>query len=102
MRWPITPCTSIRIVDLKKAFNIREGWVPEDDTLPRRFLSEGLPDGASKGAVIGVEQLQSMIKAYNLARGWTADGYLTADCYSELGIEDNSKDVPHKTSTAAE
>src|SRR5437588_2278107 len=32
-----------RIVTAKKMFNIREGWTPAEDTLPRRFLSEGLP-----------------------------------------------------------
>ena len=42
-----------RIVDLRKAFNIREGWAPEDDTLPARFLGEPLPDGVSAGARLG-------------------------------------------------
>ena len=45
--WDVTrdelEATSSRIVALKKAFNISEGWKPEDDTLPKRFLSEGLP-----------------------------------------------------------
>src|SRR5207244_3617703 len=41
-----------RIVTAKKLYNIREGWTPAEDTLPRRFLSEGLPAGAAASAVL--------------------------------------------------
>src|SRR5438105_12857617 len=34
-----------RIVTAKKLFNVREGWTPAEDTLPKRFLSEGLAAG---------------------------------------------------------
>ena len=78
--------TASRIVAAKKAFNIREGWHPEDDTLPRRFLSEGLPEGASRGAVIPRERLQAMIRAYNLARGWTESGFLPSHVVEELQL----------------
>jgi len=33
-----------RIVTAKKLYNIREGWTAAEDTLPKRFLSERLPD----------------------------------------------------------
>ncbi len=78
--------TASRIVALKKAFNIREGWKPEDDTLPQRFLSEGLPEGASKGAVVPVERLQAMIRAYHRQRGWTEDGYLPDSVLEDLEL----------------
>lgn len=78
--------TARRIVALKKAFNIREGWKPEDDTLPRRFLSEGLADGASRGVRIPRPRLQAMVRAYNRARGWTEDGYLPPEVYADLGL----------------
>ena len=39
-----------RVVHLRKAFNIREGWAPADDTLPNRFLSEPLASGPARGA----------------------------------------------------
>ncbi|MBA3708581.1 MAG: aldehyde:ferredoxin oxidoreductase, partial [Planctomycetes bacterium] len=88
--WDVTAdelrATAARIVALKKAFNIREGWTPADDTLPKRFLSEGLPDGAAKGAVIPRERLQAMVRAYNLARGWTEDGWLPETVYQELAL----------------
>jgi aldehyde:ferredoxin oxidoreductase len=65
-----------RVVTAKKLFNIREGWTPAEDTLPRRFLSEGLPDGSAPGATLPAERLRAMVTAYNLARGWTADGWV--------------------------
>src|SRR5207248_8521311 len=31
-----------RVVTAKKLYNLREGWTAAEDTLPRRFLTEGL------------------------------------------------------------
>src|SRR4029077_3806811 len=47
-----------RVVTAKKLYNVREGWTPAEDTLPKRFLSEGLP----AGAVLPRERLQAMIQ----------------------------------------
>ncbi|HEY5657662.1 MAG TPA: aldehyde ferredoxin oxidoreductase family protein [Myxococcota bacterium] len=76
-----------RVVAVRKAFNIREGWKPEDDTLPARFLLEPLPDGASAGAMIPEERLREMIRSYNLARGWTERGYLPREVLRDLAID---------------
>src|SRR5205085_11972105 len=61
------------IVTAKKLFNVREGWTAAEDTLPRRFLSEGLPAGADTTAVLPAERLREMIAAYYAARGWEAE-----------------------------
>jgi aldehyde:ferredoxin oxidoreductase len=67
--------TASRIVTAKKQFNIRQGWTPAEDTLPKRFLSQPLATGASAGAVLDSVKLQSLIEAYNIARGWSREGY---------------------------
>lgn len=74
--------TAQRIIDAKKRFNMAQGWTPAEDTLPARFFDQPLPDGASAGAVLTREQLASMIRAYNIGRGWTPDGWLSSspDC----------------------
>jgi aldehyde:ferredoxin oxidoreductase len=77
-----------RIVTAKKLFNVREGWTPAEDTLPRRFLSEGLADGASAGAALPGERLEAMIGAYYAARGWDGDGRVPAELRAALGLED--------------
>ncbi len=77
-----------RIVTAKKLYNIREGWTPAEDTLPRRFLSEGLPDGASAGAVLSRECLQEMIQAYYQARGWDRAGKVPPATVQALDLRD--------------
>ncbi|MBT4692961.1 MAG: aldehyde:ferredoxin oxidoreductase [Planctomycetaceae bacterium] len=62
------------IIDAKKEFNIRCGWTPVEDTLPQRMLTSALQDDPD--AKLDTQTLQTMIVAYNLKRGWTADGYL--------------------------
>jgi aldehyde:ferredoxin oxidoreductase len=69
--------TAQRIVHLKKAFNIRQGWTPDEDRLPDRFFEEALSSGASAGALLNRNRLHAQIEAYNLARGWTREGFLT-------------------------
>jgi aldehyde:ferredoxin oxidoreductase len=66
--------TSRRIVTAKKLYNVREGWTAEEDTLPKRFLTEGLPNGAAADAVLPRERLRDMIRAYYETRGWDRDG----------------------------
>lgn len=66
--------TAQRIVTAKKRFNILAGWTPEEDTLPQRMLEEAIPEDAR--AQLSPARLKSLIRAYNLARGWTEDGWL--------------------------
>lgn len=65
--------TAQRIVKVKKEFNIRAGWTPDEDTLPARMLNTPLPDDSR--ATLSTERLQALVKAYNVARGWSEDGY---------------------------
>jgi aldehyde:ferredoxin oxidoreductase len=61
-------------VAAKKRFNILAGWTPAEDTLPERILSQPLPDDAR--AQLSPARLGALVEAYNLARGWTPDGYV--------------------------
>jgi aldehyde:ferredoxin oxidoreductase len=84
-----------RVVAARKAFNVREGWTPEDDSLPERFLSEALEDGPSSGARLTHERLQEMIRSYNLARGWSEQGYLPDAVMRDLSLEPSPADPTH-------
>lgn len=66
--------TAKRIVNAKKRFNIRAGWSPAEDRLPTRMLAQSLPEDPRSS--LSPDRLQSLIRAYNLARGWTEDGWL--------------------------
>jgi aldehyde:ferredoxin oxidoreductase len=76
--WDVTAAelrhTAARIVEAKKRFNIGAGWTPAEDTLPERLMSESLPDDAR--AQLSQEQLSTLVVAYNLARGWSREGWL--------------------------
>ena len=75
-----------RVNNLKKLFNIREGWRREDDTLPPRIFDEALPDGAGAGVGLSRADLDMMAAAYYEARGWTPEGMIPAAKLAELGI----------------
>jgi aldehyde:ferredoxin oxidoreductase len=71
--------TAGRIVTAKKRFNIRQGWTPEEDRLPDRFMEDSLPNEATGSSVLSRDKLAALITAYNQARGWTPDGWIPAD-----------------------
>jgi aldehyde:ferredoxin oxidoreductase len=70
--------TAQRIVLLKRAFNEREGWRPEDDWLPERFLSQELELASGRSAGLTPPRLRAMVDAYWAARGLDAQGRLPA------------------------
>ncbi len=76
-----------RINNLKKLFNIREGWSREDDTLPVRVLTEALPNGVARGAELTRDDLEMMISSYYRARGWNDDGSIPESKLEELGLD---------------
>jgi aldehyde:ferredoxin oxidoreductase len=78
--------TARRIVMAKRAFNVREGWQPEDDWLPERLLSEPLQVGSGRVAALSPERLRGMISGYYAARGLDADGRPGAGALADLRL----------------
>ncbi|HTM07964.1 MAG TPA: aldehyde ferredoxin oxidoreductase family protein [Verrucomicrobiae bacterium] len=75
-----------RIHTIKKLFNVREGWRPEDDWLPERVLAEALPNGVAEGVGLTAAELSGMIRSYYRARGWDDAGYVPEKKLIDLGI----------------
>jgi aldehyde:ferredoxin oxidoreductase len=90
--WDVTAAelhtSARRIVTAKKLYNIREGWTAQEDTLPPRFLTEGLPVGDGKQATLPRERLQAMIQAYYRARGWCTQGLVPPEMIRALDLQD--------------
>jgi len=88
--WDVTAAelrlTAARIVTAKKLFNQRAGWHPGEDTLPARFLEVSPSDDPA--ARLTRETLQAAITAYNLHRGWSAEGLPSPQCLASLGLAD--------------
>ena len=77
-----------RINNLKKQFNIREGWQRADDTLPPRVFQEALPTGVAAGVGLDKQDLDMMIQGYYRARGWRKDGTIPMGKLLELELDD--------------
>ena len=88
--------TARRIVTAKKLYNVREGWTNSEDTLPRRFLNEGLSTGVATEATLTRERLQTMIDAYYAARDWDPDGQVSESLIEELQLADLAPANPYR------
>jgi aldehyde:ferredoxin oxidoreductase len=76
-----------RVWNQIRLFNLREGFTRADDTLPKRFTEEPLPEGPYAGAKITLEDLDQLLDDYYAFRGWDKEGRPTADKLKELGLE---------------
>ncbi len=75
-----------RIWNAERIFNLKAGLDPlKDDTLPKRFLEEPMPEGPNKGYTV---RLKEMLPRYYKMRGWTEDGRVPPEKARELGIEE--------------
>jgi aldehyde:ferredoxin oxidoreductase len=84
-----------RINVLKKLFNLRQGWQPQDDWLPARLLSEPLPTGVGRGIGLTEAELRAMIAGYYKARGWDENGNVPLEKRQDLGIDDATRSTQH-------
>ena len=72
-----------RIWNLERLFNLRAGIGADQDTLPKRLLTEPLTEGAPIGQV---HHLGQLLPQYYEQRGWSADGVPTQDKLAELAL----------------
>jgi len=74
-----------RQINLKRAFNVREGLGRESDRLPDRFTKEPMPSGPAQGQVV---DLDTMLDEYYALRGWDPKtGAPTKRTFVRLGLD---------------
>ena len=76
-----------RILNLERAFNLREGLTKKDDTLPRRVFEEEIQDGPSRGLKISEDDFDRLLEEYYALHGWDTDGIPKKDTLTNLGLE---------------
>lgn len=77
--------TAERILNLKRAYNIRLGLTRSDDYLPERFLKEPAPDGPCKGHVVDIKRL---VDDYYKERCWDLKtGLIPKEKLESLGLK---------------
>ena len=76
-----------RIVTIERLFLVREGIRRKDDTLPKRFLEEPMPEEAVNSAG-SIFELEPMLNEYYTERGWDLEtGVPTVSKLRELGLD---------------
>jgi aldehyde:ferredoxin oxidoreductase len=73
-----------RIINLERMYNVKLGLSRKDDTIPKRFLNEPMPSGASEGETV---DLESMLDEFYEVMGWNKDGIPTTEKLQELGLK---------------
>lgn len=76
-----------RVNNLARVYNISAGLSREDDTFPKRILTEPIKDVDSKGHYIPQKDLDTMLDEYYDVRGWTRGGVPMPEKLNELGID---------------
>ena len=79
--------TGKRIITLERCFNAREGIARKDDVLPKRLMTEKLPEGPKKDAVVSPEEMKKMQDEYYAYFEWGDDGLPTTQTLKKLGLE---------------
>ena len=76
-----------RIFNLERAFNIRQGFGRQHDTLPKRILTEPLHTREAPGEGQIVRNQDKFLDRYYELRGWTKEGVPTPEKLRELGLD---------------
>lgn len=83
-----------RVVNLERAFIVREGIRRINDYPPRREFEEPLPDGPFKGKKLDREKYDRMLSNYYELRGWSVKtGIPLKDKLEELRLNDVASDL---------
>ena len=85
-----------RIVNLERAFNVREGFGRKDDKLPARMLTEPLHTFGAPGEGEIVREMEKFLDRYYELRGWNEDGIPTGKKLTELGLTEIAKGISQR------
>jgi aldehyde:ferredoxin oxidoreductase len=78
----------VRIWNLVRAFNVREGFSRKDDTMPDRMETEPLPSGKTQGKFVSREAFEKMLSEYYELWGWDEQGRPTKKTLEDAGLSE--------------
>lgn len=83
-----------KIINIEKAFNVREGLNRSDDIPPKRFFNEPIQSGPFKGRKLNINDFNKMLDDYYQLHGWSVkDGYPTFKTLETLGLVNIAKEL---------
>lgn len=78
----------VRVWNLVRAFNVREGFLRKDDSMPDRMETEPLPSGKTEGKAVDRAAFEQMLSEYYALWGWDDEGRPTKKTLEEAGLQD--------------
>ena len=83
-----------RIINLEKAFNVREGASRQQDQPPPRWVKEPKTEGIFKGEHCDIDKFNEMLDEYYVRRGWDrTTGLQTRQKLEALGLGDVANEL---------
>jgi aldehyde:ferredoxin oxidoreductase len=79
-----------RISTLERMMLAGDGLSRKDDTLPRRYFDEPVPEGPARGHVITQEGFDEMLDEYYLLHGWDENGIPKKLTLRRLGLDNEN------------
>jgi aldehyde:ferredoxin oxidoreductase len=76
-----------RIYTLERMLLVGDGISRQDDTLPKRYFEEPIPEGPARGCVIDRKNFDGMLDEYYRLHGWGKDGIPAKRTLNRLGIQ---------------
>ena len=73
-----------RVIETERMINADFGLGRRDDTLPKRYFDEPMPDRKTKGHQIDRQKFEEMLDDYYAERGWDRDGRVPAGRQAEI------------------
>ncbi len=86
-----------RIINLERAYNVREGMRRGNDVLPRRLMKEAMPSGPAKGNVV---ELDGMLDEFYEVCGWDTNGIPSQQTLLRLGLSEAAGDMATAPATS--
>jgi aldehyde:ferredoxin oxidoreductase len=77
-----------RIYTLERMMLVKDGISRQDDTLPKRYFEEPIPEGPSKGEVISHKEFNKMLEEYYQLHGWDENGMPKIENLKRLGLDE--------------
>ena len=85
---------SERVYNLNRAFNIREGFTREHDSVPSRCFDEPVPSGPTEGRRLTRQHFEHMLERFYEVSGWNRlTGFPTRKKLEELDLRDVAEEL---------
>jgi aldehyde:ferredoxin oxidoreductase len=77
-----------RIYTLERMMLAKDGISRKDDTLPKRYFEEPIPEGPAQGEIISHKGFNGMLDEYYRLHGWDENGIPKIENLKRLGLQE--------------